>query len=135
MERRIWISVVTILCIFCGILAGALYYIQGTDGEFELAYQNAQTRIGNLEEQLERSRGDIGLLREENQRVRRYADEVEGDRIKLAEVNRTLETIVGQLRADNRRLASAISQSRARFEIIAGGLEDLERILQEIESQ
>ena len=117
----------------CCILAGWIYFNISSDGEFEQAYNDAQGRISRLEEQLGRSRADIRILRDENQRVRGYADEVEGDRIKLAEINRELEIILGQLRADNRRLGRTIAESRARFDIIAGGLEDLERLLQEIE--
>lgn len=135
MEKRFMFYLAIFLFAVCCVLGGWLYFILTTDGEFEQAYSDAQARIYRLEEQLGRSRSDIELLREENQRVRTYADEVEGDRIKLAEVNRQLEIFLGQLRADNRRLARAITESRNRTEIIASGLEDLEKLLQEIEGK
>ena len=116
-------------------VCGWLYFNGTADGEFEQNYQNAQSRIAGLEEQLEQSRRDITELRTENQRIREYAEAVDGDRIKLAEINRQLEIFLGQLRADNKQLTRAVRESRLRTDIITRGLEDLESLLQQIEGQ
>lgn len=124
-----------LLILACGIFIGFSMGHARADNRFEEAYRDAETRIESLERELAGSIDRIAELREGNREAERIIAEIQRDRSQLERLVESYAKTIEQLQGANRKLRDAMLVSTRRATGIEQNVEDLERILREIDSQ
>jgi chromosome segregation ATPase len=129
-------DIIFIALILCSILCiwGNYNYSREVDGITEQLEQ-AQATIDSLNGELGESRESANRLAIENETVKRIAEGIEADRVRLEKQNQELGKIVIDLTEGNRKLKEALADSRESGEGIADSISEIEKIISEITTE